>query len=203
MIAFLSINEITTIFRTTWDDRLEGGAEMRKLLRTGAAVAMLCAMGGNVLAATAGAAGCARPDEFTALKAAAVQQKLMVAALSCHAAQLYNKFVVAYRKDLQASDRALQNFFRRINGRSGTADYHAYKTRLANASSMESIGNMPAYCASAKAAFDTVLNGEKTSLREFVSAQDARVDDRFAPCPVRTAGVKGPAKAKLSAKAAD
>jgi hypothetical protein len=148
---------------------------------------MLCAISGNVMAATAGAAGCVRPDEMNALKAAAIQQKLMVAALSCDAAQLYNKFVVAYRKDLQASDHALQNFFRRLNGKTGTADYHAYKTRLANASSMQSIGNMPEYCASAKSAFDSALNTTKISLRDFISGQDAVVDDRFAPCEVRTA----------------
>ena len=73
---------------------------------------------------------------MTAIKAAAVQQRLMVAALSCDAAQLYNRFVTSYQRELQASDRALQNFFRRLNGKTGTEDYHAFKTRLANASSM-------------------------------------------------------------------
>jgi len=108
---------------------------MRKLVRTGAAALMLTGMAGNVMAATQ--AGCARPEDMTAVKAAAIQQRLMVAALSCDAAQLYNKFVSTYQKDLQASDRALQNFFRRMNGKSGTEDYHAFKTRLANASSMQ------------------------------------------------------------------
>jgi len=58
---------------------------MRKLARTGAAALMLTCMAGNVLAATTEAAGCARPEDMTAIKAAAVQQKLMVAALSCNA----------------------------------------------------------------------------------------------------------------------
>ena len=44
----------------------------------------------------------------------------MVAALSCNAIQVYNDFVHAYQKELQASDRALQNFFRRLNGATGT-----------------------------------------------------------------------------------
>lgn len=174
---------------------------MRQYGKTCAAALMLCAMGGNVWAATE-SAGCARPEDMTALKAAAIQQKLMVAALSCHAVEFYNKFVVSYRKDLQASDQALQNFFRRVHGRAGTADYHAYKTRLANASSMQSIGDMPGYCASAQAAFSAALNTTKISLRDFVSRQDAPVDVAFTPCAVRSARPARPLPAEGSGLAA-
>jgi len=125
---------------------------------------------------------------LTAVKAAAIQQRLMVAALSCDAAQLYNKFVSTYQKDLQASDRALQNFFRRMNGKSGTEDYHAFKTRLANASSMQSIGDITAYCSSAKAIFDTALNADKPVLTAFVANQETSVDNQLSPCQVLTAG---------------
>jgi hypothetical protein len=159
---------------------------MRKIARTGAAALMLVSMAGNAIAATQ--AGCARPDDLTAVKAAAIQQRLMVAALSCDAAQLYNKFVSTYQKDLQASDRALQNFFRRMNGKSGTEDYHAFKTRLANASSMQSIGDITAYCSSAKAIFDTALNADKPVLTAFVANQETSVDNQFSPCQVLTAG---------------
>lgn len=156
---------------------------MRKCLRTGAAVLMLTCMGGNVWAATA--AGCARPEDMTAIKAAAVQQRLMVAALSCDAAQLYNRFVTSYQRELQASDRALQNFFRRLNGRTGTEDYHAFKTRLANASSMQSIGNITVYCDSAKQTFSEALDSAKTSLSAFIAGQTTSADNTFAPCPGR------------------
>jgi hypothetical protein len=159
---------------------------MRKIARTGAAALMLASMTGNVMAATQ--AGCARPEDMSAVKAAAIQQRLMVAALSCDAAQLYNKFVSTYQKDLQASDRALQNFFRRMNGKSGTEDYHAFKTRLANASSMQSIGDITAYCASAKQIFDTALNSDKPILTAFVANQETSVDNQFSPCQVLTAG---------------
>jgi hypothetical protein len=161
---------------------------MRKLAKSGATALMLACMAGNVWAATTNAAGCARPDDMTAIKAAAVQQKLMVAALSCNAVQLYNKFVVAYQKELQNSDRALQNFFRRLNGKTGTEDYHAFKTRLANASSMQSIGDITGYCASAKETFDTALDSAKTTLAGFISGQATSADDTFSPCQVRTAG---------------
>ena len=158
---------------------------MRKMLRTGAAALMLTCMAGNVWAAAETAAnGCANQRDMTALKAAAVQQKLMVAALSCNAIQVYNDFVHAYQKELQASDRALQNFFRRVNGATGTADYHAFKTKLANSSSMQSIGDMPSYCAGAKETFDNALNGDKKNLEVFVSTQSTSVDNAYAPCPV-------------------
>src|SRR5260370_7429914 len=144
---------------------------MRKLVKSGATALMLTCMAGNGWAATTEAAGCARPEDMTAIKAAAVQQKLMVAALSCNAIQLYNKFVTSYQKELQNSDQALQNFFRRLNGKTGTADYHAFKTRLANTSSLQSIGDINAYCATTKHAFNTPPNSAKTPLAGSVSNQ--------------------------------
>jgi hypothetical protein len=147
---------------------------------------MITSMAGNAMAATQ--AGCARPEDMTALKAAAIQQRLMVAALSCDAAQLYNSFVSTYQKDLQASDRALQNFFRRTNGRTGTEDYHAYKTRLANASSMQSIGDITGYCSSAKQLFEQALDSARSTLTVFVEGQETSVDHAFEPCQVLTAG---------------
>ena len=162
---------------------------MRKSVKTGAAALMLTCMAGNVWAATA--AGCARPEDMTAIKAAAVQQRLMVAALSCDAAQLYNSFVRAYQKELQVSDRALENFFRRLNGRTGTEDFHAFKTRLANASSMQSIGDITGYCASAKQVFAVALDAPKTSLAAFISGQSTSADNTFSPCQFRTASAAG------------
>ncbi len=159
---------------------------MRKLAKTGAVALMLTSMAGNAMAAAQ--AGCARPDDMNAVKAAAIQQRLMVAALSCDAAQLYNSFVSTYQKDLQASDRALQNFFRRMNGKTGTEDYHAFKTRLANASSMQSIGDITTYCASAKQLFEVALNSTRSTLAAFVEGQETTVDHTFEACPVLTAG---------------
>jgi phosphate-selective porin len=159
---------------------------MRKIVKTGAAALMLTCMAGNVWAAAATAAGCARPVDMSALQTAAKQQRLMVAALSCNAAPLYNDFVKAYQKELQDSDKALQAYFRRLNSQTGTADYHAYKTRMANSSSMQSIHDITGYCASAKAAFEEALGNAKLTLASFVS--DTTVDDAFAPCQFQTAG---------------
>jgi phosphate-selective porin len=122
---------------------------MRKIVKTSAVALMLSCMAVNAWAAAAVSSGCARPADMNALRTAATQQRLMVAALSCGESQSYNAFVRAYQKELQASDKALQNYFRRVNAKTGTADYHAYKTRLANASSMAVINDMTGYCSSA------------------------------------------------------
>lgn len=169
---------------------------MRKFVKTGAVALMVTSMTGNVMAAAQ--AGCARPNEMAAVKAAAIQQRLMVAALSCDAAKLYNNFVSTYQKDLQASDRDLQNFFRRLNGKGGTEQYHAFKTRLANASSMASIGDITGYCASAKQLFDEALNSAKSTLTAFIADRETSADSSFELCAgqvltARNAGVIPPA----------
>lgn len=152
---------------------------MRKVLKTGTAVVALVCFATNAMAA---GTICAKPQDTAALQTAAVQQRLMVAALSCDAVVLYNKFVTAYRKELQNSDQALQNFFRRLNTKTGTADYHTYKTHLANASSMQSIGNITEYCASAKQLFDAALETSKQSLAAFLAGVPQASDGNYPAC---------------------
>jgi hypothetical protein len=69
------------------------------------------------------------------LQRASLQQRLMVAAFTCHDTAAYNRFVLGHRGELQQSDAALLAYFKK-NG--GTAAYHTYKTHLANASALES-----------------------------------------------------------------
>ena len=79
-----------------------------------------------------GADVCARAPDLVALQIAALQQQLMVAALTCDDVPLYNSFVTAYQKDLVASDEALQAFFDRFGSEEGTPAYHSFKTKMAN-----------------------------------------------------------------------
>lgn len=113
----------------------------------GGAFLALLGMTGQVMAADA----CARRDDRMAMRAAALQQELMVAALTCHAVPRYNEFVLSYQKQLRSSDNALKKYFVRTSG--SQAAYHAFKTRLANQDSIRSIhdGN---YCAEAATVFD-------------------------------------------------
>jgi hypothetical protein len=161
---------------------------MKKFLKTAATALMFTCMAGNVCAATQSSA-CASNADINAVRTAAVQQRLMVAALSCHAVELYNKFVKSYQGDLQASDRQLQNFFRRLYGQSGEANYHSFKTRLANTSSMQSIKEA-SYCADAEVTFDDALSRSKKSLTAFVATQPSQEESAFSSCDVITASAK-------------
>jgi len=154
---------------------------MRKLLKSSTTALLLICMTGNVWAATANPVGCANPEDMFAVRVAAVQQRLMVAAFSCHATDSYNKFVISYQKDLQASDRALQNFFLRLNDKTGIADYHSFKTRLANNSSIQSFRDAN-YCANAQTTFDAAFTNARRSLPVFLAGQTTAVDDAFSPC---------------------
>jgi hypothetical protein len=132
---------------------------MRKLC---AAVTLLA-----MAPATSWAGDCLGARDANALKTATLQQELMVAALTCNDIALYNRFVISYREQLQQSDLALQSYFRRGGS---IADYHAYKTRMANQSSLDSLHD-PLYCQKAKTAFDDALDSGKSDLAEVVAAR--------------------------------
>lgn len=140
--------------------------QRRRALRLcGAALAIL------VLTTGAGAREfCARPDEVTALKTAVVQQELMVAALSCHQTGLYNRFVIFHRGELQHSDAVLRNYFAQ---RDGIEAYHAYKTRLANDASLDSLHDIEGYCSRARATFEDALEPRGVTLAVLVADRPA------------------------------
>ena len=131
---------------------------------------------------------CATAQDLTAMQVAAVQQKLMVAALSCNDTALYNDFVTAYHEDLFASDQALQAFFVRHNADTGAADYDAFKTKLANTYSLRSGGNTRAYCGTAQTTFKAALASNRPTLRSFVLSQPMATDARYAVCGETVAG---------------
>jgi hypothetical protein len=147
-------------------------------LKTGAVALALSSIIGNAWAENV----CARAQDLTALQVAAVQQELMVAALSCDEdVPLYNSFVATYQKELRTSDAALQAFFLRRDARTGTSDYHTFKTKLANNFSVRSGANKKAYCRNAQAVFHQALE-EKKSLAGFVLAQPMSVDASYTAC---------------------
>lgn len=168
----------------------ESERAMRKILKTGAAALMLTAVFADICAAAEQSAGCANPVDMYAVRAAAIQQNLMIAASSCHAVTEYNRFVTRYRRGLQASDQRLEAFFRRLYGQSGPVKYHAFKERLANASSLQSINKGPAYCADAQASF--ALSDRRRSLTAFLAARPSRAEEDFSPCVIVAASTKQP-----------
>jgi hypothetical protein len=148
---------------------------------------------------------CVRPQDMAALQTATVQQRFMVAALTCDAADLYNSFVRAYRGDLQKSDVALRAYFVRRDAATGVADYNAFKTKLANVYSARS-SNRKAYCGNATASLQAALK-DKKSLADIVSTQPISIDDSYTSCGEAVPGgamvARGSADASaLPAKAA-
>lgn len=133
-------------------------------------------------------AGCASPRDAVALKAAGLQQQLMVAALTCNDIALYNRFVVSFRTQLQHSDRELEAYFRRAG--EGAAGYHAFKTHLANQSSLDSLHD-PYYCDKARVSFADALESGKTRLSEVVQDRDIPQFDGVEACEASAGGRYG------------
>ena len=124
------------------------------MFKTASATIALLALCNPALIGSAWAAGCASPEEASALKTAVLQQELMVAALQCHESGAYNRFVNTYRPELQSSDATLKTFFVRRGGEHGEAGYDTFKTKAANLSALEQARNGGAFCADAHVLFD-------------------------------------------------
>src|SRR5215469_16801466 len=122
-----------------------------------AASATLISLGLISQAAQAAAPLCTTQDELSALRTAALQQQLMVAGLTCHATEAYNRFVLSYRPELQKSDAELKSYFIRRGGEHGEADYDSFKTKLANLASLSNSTDGRAYCANARVAFEMAM----------------------------------------------
>lgn len=157
---------------------------MRAIMRAAGSAAAIFAMVGQALAA-----GCARPDEAMALKTAALQQKLMVAALYCNDVAPYNRFVTSHQRELQESDAALLSYFQ--HGHGGSTAYHAYKTGLANDFSLSGLHAMQNFCASANASFDAASASASASLAAFMSTQTVAGTEAYPSCETTTAAAGG------------
>lgn len=149
--------------------------------------------------AEAGALKCAKPAEVTAIQAAAVQQELMVAALTCHDVPNFNSFQTSFNRELRSSDNTLLGMFHRLYGfRRGEVEYHAFKTRLANDSSMRAIHNSLEYCQEASTAFAAALAPDKPTLATFVEGVKVEDTSPVDSCEIRVAsGLKGAAIPKI------
>jgi hypothetical protein len=150
------------------------------------ATGLACAAALLVATGAMGAPRCARPDEVTAIQAAMIQQQLMVAALTCNEVAHFNAFQTSFGPELRESDAHLARMFRRLYGaRRGEAEYHAFKTRLANHSSIRSIRDNADYCHNASLAFGAALTVSKPSLRDFVSGVQVVDDSPVDSCAMR------------------
>ncbi len=148
---------------------------MKALLKVPAVALATIAMVGQSLAADM----CAKPEEAMALKAAALQQELMVAALTCDDVGPYNHFVVSYQRELQQSDAALLTYFQRTSA--GAEKYNAYKTALANNFSLASLRGKQEFCGAADIAFGEAF-GRAGSLARFVATEPVAGTEAYPTC---------------------
>ncbi len=149
---------------------------MGRTFRTGACALAWVMAAGQVQAATQ----CAKTNEVTAIQASAIQQQLMVAALTCHQVANFNAFQIGFATELRRSDADLMKMFKRFYGGSrGEREYHAFKTRLANDSSMRSIHDNQGYCAAAEVVFAAALAAQKPTLVNFVSGVQIQESSPF------------------------
>jgi hypothetical protein len=143
-----------------------------------------------IISATALAQGaqCAKPSEVVAIQTAAIQQELMVAALTCNEIARFNEFQRGFGPELRASDATLARMFKRLYGaRRGEAEYHSFKTRLANDSSMRSIHDNPGYCQEAGNILSSALVANKPRLAEFAASVQVVERGPVDSCEVRVA----------------
>jgi hypothetical protein len=118
----------------------------------------LAALGVSLLCDGARAApSCTRPQDAMAVRTAAVQQEMMVAALMCGSVSSYNRFVLSHQLELQESDKVLMDFFVQNDARTGFDDYNLFKTELANVSSFRSVNDRQ-FCRRANATFAVALS---------------------------------------------
>src|ERR1700722_17871623 len=157
---------------------------MGQTKKLGAIALAMVTAAGSALAAPK----CATSDEVTAIQAAVIQQQLMVAALTCNQIEHFNAFQTSYAKELRRSDASLSHMFHRLyGGPQGESEYHAFKTRLANNSSIRSIHDNQAYCQDAGMVFDAALITDKPSLASFVSGIEVSEQGPVDSCSLKVA----------------
>src|SRR5262245_41044007 len=101
-------------------------------MKLGACVAALTLTNATLLEARAVSSNCATAAEISAIQVAAVQQELTDAALACgpNEVALFNRFQMAFSKELRRSDALMMKMFKRLNGNAaGNAAYDSFKTR--------------------------------------------------------------------------
>ncbi|MGN6517557.1 MAG: hypothetical protein ACTHLR_17155 [Rhizomicrobium sp.] len=162
------------------------GVRMGVMVKAGALSLAGILAAGSALAAPS--SKCAKADEVTAIQVAAVQQELMVAALTCDQVTNFNAFQTGFGPELRNSDATLHKMFKRIFGnRQGEDEFHAFKTRLANDSSIRSIHDNQAYCHEAAAVFSSALAPAKPTLAAFVSGVTIQEQSPVNSCDIRVA----------------
>ena len=99
------------------------------------------------LAAQAVAARCASVADQSTYEVLSLRTQMLVLALKCERRDDYNKnFVIRFQPALQANDREVLNYFRRLYGNAGQGRKDSYTTQLVNVMSQTANRNGGEYC---------------------------------------------------------
>ena len=151
----------------------EWGYVMKNRLMAGACALALCLAAGqaDARAQHRKELKCADPAEVTAMQAAAVQQELMDAALTCGdtARTNFNAFQTSFGPELRKSDKVLLTMFHRVLGfRKGDDTYNLFKTDMASKAELRRVHGHEDFCKAANLVISAALSPNKPSLADFV-----------------------------------
>ncbi len=143
---------------------------------------------GLLCAGIASAQQCTKPADVSAFDIAGLKSKLMVTALTCNQQDRYNEFVLRFRSDLMAQERALHAYFARAFGGSRAQREHDdYITSLANTQSQSGIKQGTLYCQLNVGIFTEVLALQKGSdLAGYAASKTLPQPIELVACPVPT-----------------
>lgn len=111
----------------------------------------------GLLTSNLAAAQCAKTVEKTAFDVTGLKSQLMVTAISCHAQDRYNAFVMRFRSDLVSFEKSLNSYFGRTFGRRATQEHDDYITSLANTQSENGLKRGTLFCQENISLFDEVM----------------------------------------------
>lgn len=119
-------------------------------------------------ATAAAAAPCATGQEAEALRVRSLQNKLMVAALSCGQGDRYDAFIGRFERSLVEKGRLMTAYFTRRHGGKGTKGVRRvmddYLTSQANQHSLDSMTDRTGFCRAAGETFALLLVGGEADL---------------------------------------
>lgn len=109
---------------------------------------------------------CVSGADESAMQLRTVQTELMVAALSCNAADRYNAFVTGNRPVLMEAYTQLKRYFRK---RGGEKALNAFITGLANDTSTRSVKHIAKFCQDTGYLYDALAAPTRGDLKAFVA----------------------------------
>jgi hypothetical protein len=158
-------------------------------MRTKAGVGAIALAMVTVAGGAFGAPRCASSDEVTAIQAEVVHELLMNAGLYCGDAgrNRYNAYQSRYIPERLRTSATLMRMFKRLNGRAGEPEYHAFTTRVANNYSIRAIHDNAEFCHTANIVFDAAMIADKPTLASFVSGIEVTDQGPVDSCQLRVA----------------